>query len=160
GKDVSGRVVVRPFGATPSHRLTNLGLAFATSFGEQPLTLSGFRSAAQQTFFTYVTGTNPAQGVGDRVRYSPQFFLYTGPLGTFGEYVRSKGDVQRNGAAGPVRDEVTHTAWQVAFSWVVTGEAATDRGVRPKANFDPGRGGGWGALQLAVRYNELRVGEN
>lgn len=160
GKDLSGRVVVRPFGVRPTARLSGLNLAFAASVGEQPLALPGFRSAAQQTFFTYVTGANPAQGVGDRVRYSPQFFLYAGPLGTFGEYVRSTGDIQRTVTGVTVREEVTHTAWQVAFSWVVTGEAATERGVRPKANFDPGGSGGWGALQLAVRYNELRVGEN
>ena len=43
---------------------------------------------------------------------------------------------------------------------MLTGEAATDRGVRPRANFDPGRSGGWGALQIAARYNELRVSHN
>ena len=43
---------------------------------------------------------------------------------------------------------------------VLTGEAASDRGVRPRRNFDPGRSNGWGALQIAARYNELKVSRN
>ena len=52
--------------------------------------------------------------------------------------------------------EIDHTAWQVAASWVVTGEAASEKGVRPRADFDPEHGT-WGALQIAGRYHELRI---
>jgi phosphate-selective porin OprO/OprP len=160
GKDVSARIVVRPLANKTTNRLAGLGLALAGSGGDQPLTLPAFRSAGQQTFFAYANGATAAQGVGVRTRYSPQWFFYSGPFGGFGEWVRSTGDVQRGSAASLVRAEVDHTAWQIALSWVITGEAASEKGLRPRRNFDPGRSGGWGALQIAARYNELRVSQN
>ena len=39
---------------------------------------------------------------------------------------------------------------------MLTGEAASDRGVRPKNVFDPANGN-WGALQIAARYSALTV---
>lgn len=156
GKDVTGRVVVRPF-AGGSPRVSGLGIAVAASRGEQPQTLPRFRTSAKQVFFAFAGGG--AHGVGTRVRYSPQIFMYSGPFGAFAEYVRSTGDVQRDGGAGLVRGEIAATAWQVAASWVLTGEDATDRGVRPRTDFAPD-GGGRGALQIAARYHELRVGQN
>lgn len=156
GKDVTGRLVVRPFAGRSAGPWSGLGVALAASRGEQPRALPEFRSAGQQTFFTYAAD---AEGAGDRVRYSPQVFLYAGPVGAFGEYVSSTGDAQRAVGSGVVRAEVEQRAWQVAVSWVLTGESATDRGVRPRANVDPGRDG-WGALQIAARYSELQVGRN
>ncbi len=160
GKDIAARVVVRPLANRTTNRLAGLGLALAGSGGDQPLTLPTFRSAGQQPFFSYANGPTAAQGVGVRTRYSPQWFFYSGPFGGFGEWVRSTGDVQRGSAASLVRAEVDHTAWQIALSWVITGETASDKGVKPRRNFDPGRSAGWGALQIAARYNELRVSQN
>ena len=51
---------------------------------------------------------------------------------------------------------LTNNAWDVTGSYVLTGEAASDRGVRPKTNFDP-QAGTWGALQLVARYSELAI---
>jgi phosphate-selective porin OprO/OprP len=59
-------------------------------------------------------------------------------------------------ARGEVADEITNQAWEVSGSWVVTGEPASDRGVRPRANFDPAANQ-WGALQLLARYTRLWV---
>ena len=50
-------------------------------------------------------------------------------------------------------------AWQVTASYVLTGEATSERGVRPKAPFDP-TAGAWGALQVAARYGELTVDDD
>jgi phosphate-selective porin OprO and OprP len=44
----------------------------------------------------------------------------------------------------------------VTGSYLVTGESASDRGVRPINNFDPANGT-WGALQLLGRYTVLTV---
>jgi len=160
GKDLIARIVVRPFVTRSGSSLAGLGLALAGSHGAQPVALNGFRSAAQQLFFAYASGTNPAQGSGHRTRYSPQGFFYAGPFGGYVEWVRSTGDVQRGPEGAVVRAEVDHTAWQVALSWVLTGERVTDRGVRPASSFDPIRHSGRGALQIAARYNELRVSQN
>lgn len=83
---------------------------------------------------------------------SPQTFYYQGPFGAFGEYVRSSGGVRR----GATSADITHVAWQAAASWVLTGEAATDRGVRPRYDFDPERRH-WGAIQVAGRYHALAI---
>ena len=148
-KDLVGRIVVRPWAPNATSPLNGLGLAFAGSHGRQPMTLPSFRTSGLNVFFTYATG---AVGEGPRRRVSPQAFYYRGPFGGFFEYVRSNGQVQKNG----VGSEIAHVAWQVAGSWVLTGEAATERGVRPANNFDP-ENHRWGALQLAVRYQCLAV---
>ena len=59
---------------------------------------------------------------------------------------------------GRVTDDIANKAWQVAASWVLTGEAATDAGagVRPRAIFDPSTGH-WGAFQVAARSMHRRV---
>jgi phosphate-selective porin OprO/OprP len=160
GKDLTARIVVRPFVTRPASRISGFGVALAGSYGDQPAALNGFRSASQQLFFSYAGGTSPAQGVGKRSRYSPQAFFYSGPFGGYTEWVRSTGDVQRVTDESVARASVDHTAWQIAASWVLTGERSTERGVQPRRNFDPVRHTGWGALQIAARYNELRVSQN
>jgi phosphate-selective porin OprO/OprP len=149
GKDVAGRVIVRPWVRTPANPLSGVAVGIAASAGDQPSTLAVLRTSTQQTFFSYAAGT---AGVDRRTRLSPQGAYYFGPFGGFAEYVRSTGDVRRGTTTG----ELTHTAWQVAGSWVMTGEAASERGVRPRNPFDPSRGT-WGALQLAARYSALHV---
>ncbi len=47
-------------------------------------------------------------------------------------------------------------AWQLAISWVLTGERASYKGVSPASNFDPAAGT-WGAFEVAARYTELTV---
>ena len=152
GKDVAGRVVVKPWARDATHRLSGLGLALAGSTGTQPVALPSFKTSGQQIYFSYATGS---VGEGKRARVSPQAFYYSGPFGGFAEYVRSTGSVRR----AFVTADIDHVAWQVAASWVLTGEAASDHGVRPHVNFDPARGA-WGALQLAARYHQLTVDQD
>lgn len=52
--------------------------------------------------------------------------------------------------------DITNRAWEMTGSYVLTGEAASDRNVRPRVNFDPTQGH-WGALQVLGRYTELSV---
>jgi phosphate-selective porin OprO/OprP len=113
-KDVAGRVVIRPW-ARAKNRLNGLGIALAASTGKQAGALPSFQSAARQTYFSYSAAT---AADGRRTRYSPQAFYYRGPFGAYGEYVHSRGGIVKSGAGG----DVDHEAWQVAASWVVTGE--------------------------------------
>jgi phosphate-selective porin OprO/OprP len=147
-KDLAARLVVRPWIRNPVNPLSGLGLAVAGSRGTQPTSLPSFRTAGGQTFFSYAG----AAGEGRRRRVSPQAFYYRGPFGAFGEFVRSTGAVRE----GDVGTDIDHSSWQIAASWVLTGEAATDRGVRPRVVFEPAKGQ-WGALQIAARYDELSV---
>ena len=156
GKDVSARVVVRPFDALGADNpLRGLGIAISGSTGEQSGTaaLPGFRTQSlQQLFFSY----SGAAADGRRTRYSPQAFYYYKAFGGFAEYVHTDVPV----VEGLLRDEIAHEAWQVAGSVVLTGEAATDAGagIRPRVNFDFGHGN-WGAFQVAARYHALEVDE-
>src|SRR5215831_132402 len=152
GKDVSGRVVVRPFTKTATP-LKGFGLAMSGSRGRQSgaAALPSFRTVAlQQLYFSY----NGVTAEGLRTRSSPQFFYYYKAFGAFGEYVRTETPIRKASRT----TEVAHEAWQVAVSYVLTGEPATDApdGVRPRANFDS-RNSHLGAFQVAARYHTLKI---
>ena len=153
GKDFSGRFIFRPFDRKAAHPLRGFYVAISGGAGKQTGTpLAAFRTQTlQQPYFSYATG---AANDGTRKRYSPQVSYYHKRFGGFSEYVHSEAPVRR----GTVRDDIAHQAWQVAGSWVLTGEDATDAGpgVRPRANFDFGNGH-WGALQITARYHTLRI---
>ncbi|HUR21833.1 MAG TPA: porin [Vicinamibacterales bacterium] len=157
-KDVSGRIVLRPFAKrAPTHpgRGVALGLSGTRGRATGAGALPTFKTQTlQQTFFTYAAGATPAVADGIRTRYSPSVWYLRGPFGGWGEYVHSEVPVRR----GSVVQDVAHDAWQVAASWVLTGEAATDAstGVRPKHNFDFGNGH-WGAFQVSARYHVLEI---
>jgi phosphate-selective porin OprO/OprP len=160
-KDVSGRLVVRPFNKMPNtHPGRGLGLALSASAGKATgaASLPSFRTQTfQQPYFSYLAGTTGAVGDGTRTRYSPQAWYFYKAFGGWYEYVHTDTPIRR----GLVADDIAHDAWQIAASWVLTGENATDAGagVRPRNSFDFGNGH-WGALQVAARYHVLEVDEN
>lgn len=150
-KDVAGRIAVQPFrsATTPAAPLSGLGFQVGASRGDQSGALPSFKTSVGQTYFSYATG---ATAGGGRDRISPAVFYYYGSLGVFAEYMRSTQAVAR---AAVTRD-ITNHAWEVTGSYVLTGEAASDRGVKPTHTFDP-QNGHWGALQLLARYTSLTV---
>jgi phosphate-selective porin OprO/OprP len=148
GKDVAGRVTVRPFGKASRRPLSGLTVGMAATTGEH--------SEAPQALHTPILLETFAEypGVvsdGRLNRYSPQASYYFKSIGAFGEYVHDAVPVIHAGR----RQDISHDAWQIAGSYVLAGGAATDRGVRPTANFDLSRGH-LGALQVAARYHTLR----
>lgn len=158
-KDLSGRFVVHPFSRRPAGSAARgLGLALSGSRGRAAGSagLPVLRTQTlQQPYFSYATGATAAAADGTRTRYSPQVWYYYKAFGGWGEYVHTTTPVTRGSV---VQQDVDHIAWQVAGSWVLTGEAATDAGagIRPRANFDFG-GGNWGAFQVAARYHALEI---
>jgi phosphate-selective porin OprO/OprP len=149
GKDVAGRIVFLPFRNTKGSRLTNLGFHFGGSTGTQSGGLPAFRTSIGQVLFSYLSGTIAD---GRRTRVTPAVFLYSGRLGAFAEYARSTAEVARAGTPATIANQ----AWNVTASYVLTGEATSDRGVRPRAPFDPAAGH-WGALQVSARFAKLHV---
>ena len=146
GKDLSGRVVVRPFQKLTEGPLQRLGLAVSGSRGRatESTARAGLRtSSLERTFFSY----SGASADGVRTRYSPQAFYYYKAFGGFAEYVHSRVPIRKD----LVHEDIAHDAWQVAGSYVLTGEAATDAGagVAPREHS--------GAVQVAARYHVLRV---
>jgi phosphate-selective porin OprO and OprP len=154
-KDVAGRILVRPFQKRPAaDPLRGLALGFGATAGKQSgAALPTLRTPSlQQTIFAY----SGATAAGTRTRYSPQASYVYKSFGGLFEYVRSEVPV----TSATARADVAHQAWQVAGSYLITGEPATDgsTGVRPRTNFDAGNGH-WGALQVAARYHRLEVDE-
>jgi phosphate-selective porin OprO/OprP len=152
GKDLVGRLVVKPF-ATHKGRLQELMLGFSASAGSQTglLALPTYRTASlQQPYFTYLG----AQADGVRTRYSPHAAYYYKALGAWFEYAHNELPVRK----GDVVEDISHDAWQIAGSFMLTGEHPSDGSspIRPRANFDFGHGH-YGAVQVAARYHALSV---
>jgi phosphate-selective porin OprO/OprP len=166
-----GRLFFQPFKKTDLSFLQGFGFGVAGSFEDMQRTgnnnglpsttggsLPGYYTAGQQQFFAYNATNAMVVADGQHWRLSPQGYYYYGPFGFLGEYVISNqrvGHTETNVLL--FSKELEHTAWQIAGSWVLTGEdAAYGSSVVPLRSFNP-REGGWGALQLVARYGELNL---
>jgi phosphate-selective porin OprO/OprP len=152
GKDFVGRIFAHPFQNRSEGWLSGLGVGVSFNIGDQDTSapLPVYRTAGQSTFFQYVAAV---QTDDDRLRFSPQLSYYWGPFGLLGEYVSAKEGVT---LPGPGEENFRNQAWQVAMSYVLTGENASYRGVVPRDSFSLEKGS-FGAFEVAARYNELRV---
>jgi phosphate-selective porin OprO/OprP len=181
-KEVTARIFATPFKNDYS-ALNGLGFGVAATYtdsqGERNLNftdtsaadatrngLPSYLTDGQNTFLRY---SSAAVTDGQRLRYSPQAYYYTGPLGVIAEYARveqhvslTTGGSPAAGGAGsntiitPNTDKkLRHDAWQIAVSYFLTGEDSSFKGVKPKQNFDFGTG--WGAWELVARYSEINL---
>lgn len=140
-KDFVGRLFAKPF--------QNLGFGVALSYGRETGTPRNYVSAGQQTFYSWNSGVTLDEG---RLRVTPQLYWSWGPAGLLGEFVRSDNTVQR----GLVQEDIEVQSWQLAGSYVLTGENASFNGVVPRAPSNPS-GEGWGAFEVAGRYGKLQL---
>jgi phosphate-selective porin OprO/OprP len=161
GKDVVARIFTHPFRSKSHDRLQNFGLGLAGTFGtERGLVVSPglptYRTPGQVPFARYrldvASLANSTLADGDRWRLSPQGYYYTGPFGVLGEYIVSSQQVRRGTSAARLETN----AWQLALTYVLTGEDSTYRGVAPRAVFDPSKGT-WGAFELTGRVHGLSL---
>jgi phosphate-selective porin OprO/OprP len=158
-KELEGRIFIEPFRSDPGF-FQNLGLGISGSTGEKEGTSVGtegvlpqYRTPGQNTFFQYVANV-AANGAHDR--WSVQGYFYRYGLGLLGEYVESKQAV----ALGAAEAELTHSAWQLTASYLLTGEDASYRGLaRPNRPFKTGEVS-WGAFELTARVEELDIDED
>ena len=185
-KDVGARIFATPFKGSDSP-LAGLGFGIAGTYGnaqgERNLNFTDTSSAdntrqglpaaylteGQQVFFRYGTGT---VADGSRFRIAPQANYYYGPFGLIAEYARVNQEVSLAGGGSPAaggaatnstifagtNKSLSHDAWEVAASYLLTGEDASFKGVKPKRDFDLDKGG-WGAWELVARYSEINLDE-
>lgn len=160
-KSLAARVWLSPFKNTDATALKGLSFGVAGSIGTHTGTtnapgLASYRSSGQSTFFSYRTSaTNSADTAiadGDSTRIAPQFYYAAGPIGILGEYVLSEQEVANGKGSASLENE----AWQLATSWVLTGETPSLRGLNPARPFDPAKGQ-WGAFELKARIGELSI---
>ncbi|HEX9047583.1 MAG TPA: porin [Verrucomicrobiae bacterium] len=155
-KSFAGRLFFQPWKNSDLRALRGLGFGVGGSYmANHPATnaatglTSGYTTDGQQKFFTYGSGVNAN---GAQWRVSPQAYYYYGPFGLIAEYAISDQQV----ALLKKSADLQNTGWEVAGSWVLTGEDASYNGVTPRHPFDP-RSGYWGAWQLVARYAALDV---
>ena len=182
-REYTGRVFTTPFIDSDS-ALAGLGFGIGgtwTDFrGEKNLNFTDTSSAdatrnglpsyvteGQQTFCRYGSGV---VADGERIRWSPQASYYYGPFGVIAEYARvsqevskaSGGSAAGGGAGGNTiitadsNRKLKHDAWDIGASYLLTGEDASFKGVKPKNDFDLDKGG-WGAWELVARYSEINL---
>ena len=166
-KEYAARFFATPFKDSDSI-LAGLGFGLAATHGNfkgsnTATGLPGYKTAGQQSsFFAYNTTNNanqvptPTTGTvyanGARNRITPQAYYYFGPLGVISEYARVSQDVTN----GTISDKISNDAWHISASYLLTGEDASFKGVKPKQVFNTD-GGGWGAWELVARYQENNI---
>ncbi|ROH84494.1 porin [Pseudomethylobacillus aquaticus] len=150
GKEIAVRVFATPFkGEDSVLEGLGFGLSATRANGSDQAVGDSYRTPGQRNIFAYNGATLTD---GDKTRFSPQAYYYNGPFGLITEYIKSDTDVVR----GANSDKISNDAWQIAASWVLTGENNSFRGITPKRDFDL-NAGTWGAWELAVRYHQLNV---
>jgi phosphate-selective porin OprO/OprP len=149
-KEGTLRVFAQPFKNTEITPLQKLGMGLAGSYTGDNTNLPTYKTAAgQQQFFAYTAGV---AFNGEQSHLVPQINYYFGPLGLYAEYAETNQVAQ----VGQVQTRLTNDAWQVATSWILTGENASYTGVTPNKNFDP-QAGTWGAWEVAARLQQLQI---
>ena len=150
GKDLVARLFATPFQPSRAgHPLKGLGFGLAGSNGRQEGALPTFVTAGQLAFFSYATGVSAA---GARTRFSPQAYYYYRRFGLLAEFVKSEQKVKKGTGFATVQNK----SWQVAASFLLTGENKSFKGVTPLRDFDPAKGG-WGAWEISARVEGLTV---
>lgn len=162
-KDIVGRIFVQPFKKGEIGLLEGLGIGVAASRGDRDGSISGttitsylpsYKTPGQQTFFSYrssstaPTTANTVLADGNNKRFSPQAYYYWHSLGLLGEYISSSQDVK----IGSSEEEIKNDAWEATASYVLTGENASYKGVKPK--------GAYGAVEIVGRVSELDIDDD
>ncbi len=159
-KDVVARVFATPFTTSGPAPLKGLGFGIAASTGrqDQGANLPVFRSTGGQAlFFTYGTSTVTPFADGRRLNYVPQLYYYVGPFGLMAEYASSNQKVGATVTGQTISHNFDNHAWQVAGSWLFTGEKKSYRSVLPRKSLESASNPGFGAWELVARYTELNV---
>lgn len=173
-KDWVARVFAQPFLRTDGP-WRGLGAGVAVSYVNQVGTtaaslLPAYKTETQRAFFAY-DPARPAGGAvasagatfadGQRLRYSPQAYYYYKSFGLLTEYVGESQDLGRSLGGAPRAsrraDRARVDSWQVAATYLLTGDEASFGTVRPAHPYSAD-GPGWGALELAARLSQLTLG--
>ncbi|BAW80446.1 phosphate-selective porin O and P [Candidatus Nitrosoglobus terrae] len=154
GIDFIARVFSHPFINHSTNWLKGLGVGIAGSYGDIRGALSSLRIPSQGVgginFFTYNKGVISA---GERYIITPQLYYTWKSFRLLGDYIYSSREVQSKNNLGTIG----YRAWQLAASYVLTGEKTVYlKRVRPRQSINPAQGA-WGAFEIKARYDELYI---
>jgi phosphate-selective porin OprO/OprP len=152
GPTVSGRVtaaVFRPIvGEEAELRSLRVGLAYTN--GSLP---EGLNSLRGETPFGY-DFFEPVYVKGRRQRLGLELDWTPGPYGVRAEWMQTREDRRGQGLGDRDLSDVIGTGWYVYGTWIVTGQDKDDNISMRRSVIH----GGPGAIELAVRYEELGFG--
>ena len=168
-KDLVARVFMHPFKNSDTLSLRGLGFGVAATHGERKddnANLAKYKTAGQVNFFSYLS-TVTTNGVttlnviadGTQTRFSPQLYYYYKSFGFLSEYITSEAELVRTTTTTSNREKFKNKAWQVAASYILSGDEASYKGVTPLHPFSL-KDGKWWALELAARYAELDIDDD
>jgi phosphate-selective porin OprO and OprP len=147
-RDFAARLFLTPFQPNQNSPLRGLGFGIGASGGSvEGIALPSYKTFGQNSFVSFASGVTSA---GHRDRLAPGLYYYAGPFGLFTEYGVTTEGLQK----GTARHDIAFRAWQVAASYILTGERKAYGSITPKRNLDP-LNHGWGAVELAVRTGEF-----
>ncbi len=157
-KELAARVFVNPWKGENISLLDGLGVGFAVTASQKDGNagrgqyLPSYKTPGQQTLFKY---RDDVFADGEAIRYSPQAYYGYGSFGLLAEYIVSSQEVTRGGDS----DRLRNKGWQVAASYVLSGEAASYKAVVPREVFDPSAHT-WGAFEVVGRVSQLDVDDD
>jgi phosphate-selective porin OprO and OprP len=149
-RDFAARLFLTPFLPAKKNLLRGLGVGVGGSSGSvNNLALPSYKSFGQNSFVSFASGVTSA---GHRNRLAPQAYYYAGPFGLLAEYGLTEEGFQK----GTVRRDIAFRAWQVAASYILTGENKGFTYPTPRRHFDP-RERSWGAFEVAARIGDFNA---
>ena len=147
-RSLAGRFLVQPFRTSKSAAADlQLGVAFTSSDVPQGLRSLRGLTTFEETFFDpdmWVQGRR--ERTGFELRWRP------GPFSVKSEYIRVTTERRGQSVEDTDLSPLLATGWYVSGTWAVTGENKAGGLNKPRRPF---LGGGFGALEVAVRLEEL-----
>ncbi len=153
-KEAVARLAFKPFSASSRSWLQPLNAGFAASDGYDNGPPPSYATVGQQSFFRYNSGV---VAYGPHRRLSPQASYFHGPVGVLAEYVASNATLSFDG----VSRYLCHHSWEIASSFVLTGERNRNADFHPRRPISFARGRrSPGAVEIALRHSGLSLDRN
>ena len=153
----AGRIVLPPVGLLPGSFLKPLrNLNLGGAFTDSPVT-EGLRSLRGRTWVATYNWFDRINVRGHRLRLGAELNWEPGPFVLKGEVIRVRDQRLGQGIRNEDLPDLISRGWYFTAGWVVTGEH-TEGGVKPRKDLITGKG--WGAVQIAARYEQLRFGSS
>jgi phosphate-selective porin OprO and OprP len=151
GETVAARVTGTPFRAV-AHGLgeIELGTSFAiTRLSDDSFRPNGLRGRTAMTQYVFY---EPVYVKGQRRRWEADVDWTAGPASARGEYTFVSDDRRQQGIGDNDLPNARARSWYASGTWLLTGEAKA----RPVSADGEFLRGGWGAIELATRYERIR----
>jgi phosphate-selective porin OprO/OprP len=150
GTAFAARVTVTPLRPLGVSALEDLRVGAAYTRADVP---EGLNSLRGRTILETSTFFEPVYVNGPRQRFGLEFDFSSGPFGVRSEWMQAREAREGQGLMNQDLSDFVSTGWYLTGTWVVTGESKAD-GVTPRR---PLFRGGFGAVELGVRYDQLEL---